>query len=49
MQNAFRRSKGKILTLIKERLQKYKAIEWLTSYLFGDDIFISYSRDGGVA
>jgi WD40 repeat protein len=49
LRNAVRRVNGNVLAPLKERLKKYTAAEWLTSYLFGDDIFISYSRDGGVA
>src|ERR1044071_2423788 len=30
------------------RVRRLPPVEWLVSYLFGDDVFISYSRTDGV-
>jgi WD40 repeat protein len=36
-----------ILRSRKERFQQYGLVKWLTNLLFGDDVFISYSRRDG--
>ncbi len=38
----------RLLSSVWKRLRTLRPIEWLVSYIFGDDIFVSYSRRGGI-
>lgn len=39
---------SRILSFLWKTLRSLGPVEWLVSYTFGDDIFISYSRRGGI-